>query len=53
VELGLSHQGKNLDFGVFENMVLGRILGIKGKEVIGGRRKLQNQELHDCTLHKI
>jgi hypothetical protein len=36
---------------VFENRVLRRIFGPKRDEVIGGRRKLHNEELHnlDCS----
>jgi hypothetical protein len=32
---------------VFENRVLRRIFGRKTEEVTGGRRKLQNEELHN------
>jgi hypothetical protein len=32
---------------VFENRVLRGIFGPKGDEVIGGWRKLQNEELHN------
>jgi hypothetical protein len=32
---------------VFENKVLRRTFGPKGKEVIGGQRKFQNEELHN------
>jgi hypothetical protein len=32
---------------VFENRVLRRIFGPKGDEVLGGFRKLHNEELHD------
>jgi hypothetical protein len=32
---------------VFENRVLRRIFGPKGDEVIGGWRKLHNEELHN------
>jgi hypothetical protein len=32
---------------VFENRVLRRIFGQKGDEVIGGWRKLHNEELHN------
>jgi hypothetical protein len=31
---------------VFENRVLRRIFGLKRNEVVGGRRKLHNEELH-------
>jgi hypothetical protein len=36
-----------------ENRVLRRIFGPKRDEVTGGCRKLNNEELHICTLHKI
>jgi hypothetical protein len=32
---------------VFENRMLGRIFGPKGDEVMGGWRKLYNEELHN------
>jgi hypothetical protein len=32
--------------GTSENMVLSRIIGLKGNEVTGGWRKLHNEELH-------
>jgi hypothetical protein len=32
---------------VFENRVLRRIFGLKRDEVIGGWRKLHNEELHN------
>jgi PAS domain-containing protein len=32
---------------VFENRMLRRIFGLKRDEVIGGRRKLHNEELHN------
>jgi hypothetical protein len=31
---------------MFENRVLRRIFGSKGCEVMGGRRKVHNEELH-------
>jgi hypothetical protein len=34
-------------FRVFENRVLMRIFGPKRDEVMGGWRKLHNEELHD------
>jgi hypothetical protein len=37
---------------IFENRVLRRILGPKGDEVNGERRKLHNEELGICTLNK-
>jgi hypothetical protein len=33
--------------GMFENRVLRRIFGLKRDEVIGGWRKLHNDELHN------
>jgi hypothetical protein len=40
---------------VFENRVLRRIFGTKRDEVMGGWRKLHNEELHDfyCSLSTI
>jgi hypothetical protein len=40
---------------MFENRVLKRIFGPKRDEVIGGWRKLHNEELHNlyCSLSKI
>jgi hypothetical protein len=38
---------------VFENRVLRRIFGPKGDEVIGGWRKLHNEELHDLYSSSI
>jgi hypothetical protein len=35
---------------VFENRVLRRIFGLKKDEVMGGWRKLHNEELHNCTF---
>jgi hypothetical protein len=35
---------------VFENKVLRRIFGPKRDEVLGGRRKLHNEELHYLYL---
>jgi hypothetical protein len=32
---------------VFENRVLRRIFGLKRDEMVGGLRKLQNEELHN------
>jgi hypothetical protein len=34
---------------MFENKVLKRIFGPKRDEVIGGRKKLHNKELHDLN----
>jgi hypothetical protein len=44
VKLGLSHYGKKI-LRVYEKWVL-RILGSKRKEVVGGRRRPHNEELH-------
>jgi hypothetical protein len=38
---------RNIDWGVFENMVLRRIFGPKRDEVTGEWRKLHNEEIHD------
>jgi hypothetical protein len=35
---------------VFENMVLRRIFKPKRDKVMGGRRKLHNEELHDLYI---
>jgi hypothetical protein len=35
---------------VFENRVLKKILGPNREEVMGGRRKLRNEELRDLYL---
>jgi hypothetical protein len=35
---------------MFENRMLGRILGPKRDEVMGGRRKLHKEEVHDLYL---
>jgi hypothetical protein len=37
----------------FENRVLRRIFGSKTNEVIGGYRKLHNEELHNFALRQI
>jgi hypothetical protein len=34
---------------VFENRVLRRIFALKTEEVMGGWRKLQNEELHNLS----
>jgi hypothetical protein len=44
---GLSHYGKNTDWGVSENRVLRKIFGPENDKVIGGRRKLHNEELQN------
>jgi hypothetical protein len=46
VKLGLTVKEKHR-LGLFENSVLRRIFGPKGDEVLGGWRKLHNEELHD------
>jgi hypothetical protein len=38
---------------VFENMVLMRIFGPKKDEMIGGWRKLHDEELHKCTVRQV
>jgi hypothetical protein len=37
---------------VFQNRVLKRIFGPKEEEGAGGWRRLQNEELYNCTLHQ-
>jgi hypothetical protein len=38
---------------VFENRVLRRLFGLKRDKVMGGWRKLHNEELHTCDLHLV
>jgi hypothetical protein len=38
---------------VFKNRVLRKISGIQWEEVTGDSRKLQNEELRDCTSYQI
>jgi hypothetical protein len=35
---------------VFESMMLGRIFGPKRTEIVGGRSKLHNEELHKYSI---
>jgi hypothetical protein len=42
VKLGLCHCGRNI-----ERRVLRRIFGLKRDEVVGGWRKLHNEDLHN------
>jgi hypothetical protein len=35
---------------IFETMVLRRIFGLKRDEVVGGLRKLHNEELHNFYI---
>jgi hypothetical protein len=44
VKLGSRHYGRNHRLRVFENRVLRRMVGPKRDEVIGGWRKLHNEE---------
>jgi hypothetical protein len=46
VRFGLSSEEEHR-LGVFENRVLRRIFGPKRDEVIGDRRKLRNEKLHN------
>jgi hypothetical protein len=46
VKLGLLHYERNRD-RVFENNLLRKIFGSKRDDVMGGWRKLHNEELHD------
>jgi hypothetical protein len=43
VKLVLSHKGKR----VFENRVFKTIFGPKREEIVGGWRRLHNEELHN------
>jgi hypothetical protein len=38
---------EELRLWVFENRVLRRIFGPKGEEVVGGRKRLHNEDLHN------
>jgi hypothetical protein len=38
---------------MFKNRVLRKVFGIQKEEVKGDSRKLHNEELHECTAHKI
>jgi hypothetical protein len=40
---------ENHRFRVFENRVLRRIFGPKREEVVRGRRRLHNEELHNIV----
>jgi hypothetical protein len=42
-----------LRLSVFENRVLRRIFGPKRDEVIGGWRKVHNEELHNFTVRQV
>jgi hypothetical protein len=46
-KIGYGHQGRDIDWGVFENGALRRMSGPKRDEVTGEWRKLYNEELHD------
>jgi len=52
VKLGLSRGDKEHRLRVFGNRVL-RIRGPKREEVEGSWRRLHNEEVNNCTLHKI
>jgi hypothetical protein len=53
VKLGLSQEGEEHRFRVFESTVLGKIPGPKMGEVAGSCRKCHNEEVNDFTLHQI
>jgi hypothetical protein len=38
---------------VFENRVLRRIFGPKRDEATGRKKRLNNEWIHNCTLHQI
>jgi hypothetical protein len=42
-----------VSYRVFENGVLRRISVPKRDKVVGGWRRLYNEQLHGCTLHQI
>jgi hypothetical protein len=46
MKLDVWHEGTNID-RMFENRVLRRIFRPKRDEMVGGRRKLHNEELHN------
>jgi hypothetical protein len=49
VKLGLSYEGNNIGWGVFENGVLWKMCGPKIEQVTGERRRIRNVELrHLC-----
>jgi hypothetical protein len=52
VKLGLTLREEHR-LRVFENRVLRKVLGPKRDEVTGKSRRLHNEELYDCTGHKI
>jgi hypothetical protein len=47
VRLGHLTLKEEYRLGVSENSVLGRIFGPRSDEVVGGRRKLHTEELHN------
>jgi hypothetical protein len=52
MKLGMSHYRENVR--VFENMVLWRIFGPKSEKMLGGWRKLHNEELLNlCTASDV
>jgi hypothetical protein len=53
VKLGLSHEGKNIALRVCENWTLKKIFGPYSEEVIGGCRKVHNEELYDWIPQQI
>jgi hypothetical protein len=46
MKLGLLHYGTNID-RVFKNRVLGRIFEPKMREVVGGSKRLHNENIHN------
>jgi hypothetical protein len=53
VKLGFGHEWEEHRLRVFENRLLRRIFGPKKDEMLGGWRKLHNEDLHICTLRQI
>jgi hypothetical protein len=49
MKLSFSHKGMNIDRGCLKT-VLRRIFELKGEEVVGGWRRLHNEELHNLYI---
>jgi hypothetical protein len=49
----VSNQREKHRFRVIENEVIRRISGPKREEITGGCRKIHNEKVKICTLHKI
>jgi hypothetical protein len=53
VKLGFFHTERVHGPRVFGNRVQRKVFGCERYEVTGEWRRLQNEELHDCTTHRI